>query len=373
MGTTGKRIAVAGGLGVVVVGAALLAKFALDSDDAERADRSGRFAESSRSGTASTRDGGAGPGTSSRARDSDGKRPRLSAKQRTQRVPEWRAALLEAIIAFEAEGDPSAALSRARDIERLARLLGSDMGAELRERLLAVLVAGGDPVALRSIGMAIREGGTHEQTARRLQALFDQFRGDREKLLPISRALAGTGTVEIAGEMLDRLDLNDRVVALEIVRIAGTIRGPEIDKRLVALLQQELPAEVRRAIERSWREAGEKASYEALLEGLDTSQPEAQASYIRILAASKDKSHAARIRRLLDGSTPGPVQVAAVQALASIGDPDSVRYIVEIATTGNTPRVPSPSAPSGRCATRRPSNSPRPAGANSTSRAGPAS
>ncbi|MHC4953276.1 MAG: HEAT repeat domain-containing protein [Planctomycetota bacterium] len=334
METPGKRFAVAGALGVVVVAGALLAKFALDTDDGGRSERTGRSEGAAAPDRGNELGDSGGEGRlRDGSRESNEVRAGRAAAEGARREPEWRVALLKAIDAFEAEGDPAALVPRARDIERFARLLGSAMGAEARDRLLALLVAGKHPVALRSIGIALGESGAHPETARQLQGLFDQYRADREILVPISRALAGTGSTEIAGEMLDRLDLGDRLVALEIVRVAGAIRGAEVERRLVGLLGQDLPAEVRRAIERSWRDARGEATYGALLDELDGAGPDAQVSYIRILATSKDRAHAQRIRQVLDRSATQSVQVAAVQALASIGDSDSVRRVVEIATT----------------------------------------
>ncbi len=327
MGNVGKRIAVAGALGGGVLTAVLLVRFALEADGGARGDR-GDGGTDDRALVDSVRneDASRTPGTRSAPT-----RKRAVVRDRAQRVPVWRGDLLKAIAGLEGESDRTAAVSRARDIERLARLLGADMGDAARDRLLALLIAGDHPVALRSIGNALGEYGVHAETARRLQGIFDQVRGDREKLLPVSRALAGTGTSEIAAELLDRLDLTDRLVALEIVRIAGFVRGTEIEGRLVALLRQDLPVEVRRAIERGWRNSRGQASYEALLDGLDAAAPDAQVSYLRILAMSKDRAHAARIRQVLDRSGSAAVQVAAVQALASVGDADSARLVVEIA------------------------------------------
>jgi HEAT repeat protein len=220
------------------------------------------------------------------------------------------------------------------ELKKLLRTLGNDASPTVRQRLLEMLRTV-DPQWAGLVGDALASMRGDVKTANALIAMLEEESPNAYRRNAIYAALGKIGVREVAPKLLKMLGQGHADEA-KIVRTLGQIGGPAEVQALFGTLDGPLKTNTRREIEKVLRSKfGTPGLMDQVVRALAEADTGARASLLRILAASKQPSHAQKVRDLLASETDGATRKAAIEALGEFGDKESARVLLELAQRGD--------------------------------------
>ncbi len=220
-----------------------------------------------------------------------------------------------------------------QELQRLLRQLGHRVSPAVRERLLQLLATA--PASWkRTVGDVI---GSLDGDTGTAQALLEMLRSapeDAETRRAIYSALGSMNVHEVTPVLMSMLGqgLPDEPL---IIRTIGGLAKPEELEQLFGRLEGPLVAASRSEIERILQEKGRiPGFFDKVAAALETNDLQKRRSLLRILGASNDPDHAARVRELLKTETDAESRALAIQALGKFGDVESGKTLLDIVQTG---------------------------------------
>jgi HEAT repeat protein len=220
------------------------------------------------------------------------------------------------------------------ELQNLLRQLGHRVSPAVRERLLQML-ASAAPTWKDQIAGAI---GSLQGDAGTAQALLEMLRNtpsDVSTRRAIYSALGMMNVREVTPVLMSMLGqgLEDEPL---IIRTVGSLASPEELEQLFGRLDRPLIAASRVEIERILQEKG---GVPGLLDkvslALETADVQKRRSLLKILGASRDPAHAAKVRELLKSETDPESRAIAIQTLGKFGDLDSGKALMDLVQHGS--------------------------------------
>ncbi|MHC4819427.1 MAG: HEAT repeat domain-containing protein, partial [Planctomycetota bacterium] len=217
------------------------------------------------------------------------------------------------------------------ELKKLLRTLGNDVSPNVRLRLLEMLQTV-DPQWAALVGDAL---GSMRGDIKTAEALIAMLEGeDRTKNAyrrnAIYAALGKMRVRAVAPKLLSMLGQGHNDEA-KIVQTLGLIGGPAEVTALFDKLDEPLQTNTRREIEKVLRT---KARTPGLMDKVAGALAEADAgarpSLVRVLAASKQPSHAQKVRELLASESDEATRKAAIEALGRFGDKESGLALLDL-------------------------------------------
>jgi HEAT repeat protein len=259
--------------------------------------------------------------------------PRDSAETRLMRL-EASSRVIEILDGIMSEKDRTKRWQMNEELKKLLRTLGSDASPVIRERLLEMLRTV-EPQWAALVGDALASMRGDAKTARALITMLEEDSPNAYRRNAIYAALGKMGVREVSGKLLSMLGQGNADEA-KIVQTLGQIGGPAEVQALFEKLDGVLVTNTRREIERVLRSKFRTPGLMNQVAGaLSEAEPEARASLLRILSASKHPEHAQKVRDLLVKETDSKARTAAIEALGEFGDPESGRVLLELAQRGD--------------------------------------
>jgi len=259
--------------------------------------------------------------------------PSDSVKTRLMRL-EASARVVEILDGIMSEKDRTTRWQLSQELKKLLRTLGDDASPVIRERLLEMLRTV-DPQWAPLVGDALASMRGDVKTARALIAMLEEESPNAYRRNAIYAALGKMGVREVSGKLLSMLGKGHADEA-KIVQTLGQIGGPAEVQALFDKLDGLLNANTRREIEKVLRsKSATPGLMNQVAAALAEAEPEARASLLRVLAASKQPAHAEKVRDLLGAETDRTTRNAAIEALGEFGDEDSGRLLLELVQHGH--------------------------------------
>jgi len=259
--------------------------------------------------------------------------PRDSAKTRLRRL-EASSRVVEILDGIMSEKDRTKRWQLNEELKKLLRTLGGDASPVIRERLLEMLRTV-EPQWAALVGDALASMRGDIKTARALIRMLEEESPNAYRRNAIYAALGKMGVRDVAGKLLSMLGQGSADEA-KIVQTLGQLGGPAEIQALFEKLDGLLVANTRREIERVLRSKFRTPGLMNQVAGaLSEAEPGARASLLRILSASKQPSHAQKVRELLVKETDSNTRRAAIEALGEFGDPESGQVLLDLAQRGS--------------------------------------
>jgi HEAT repeat protein len=259
--------------------------------------------------------------------------PYDSAETRRMRF-EASARVVEILDGIMLEKDRTKQWRLNQELKKLLRTLGDDVSPAIRERLLEMLRTV-EPQWAMLVGDALGSMRGDAKTARALIAMLEEESPNAYRRNAIYSALGKMRVREVAPKLLSMIGRGHTDEA-KIVQTLGQIGGPPVIEALFGKLDDLLQGNTRREIEKVLRTQSRTPGLMSRVAGaLEDAEPEARASLLRVLAASKDPSHAEKVRDLLRSETDPATRRAAIEALGEYGDEDSGRVLLELVQRGD--------------------------------------
>jgi HEAT repeat protein len=221
----------------------------------------------------------------------------------------------------------------AEELQRLLREMGHRVSPAVRQRLLEMLATAApswkDAVA-GALGSLKGDTGTAQALLEMLKSTPDDLQTRRA----IYSALGQMSVPEVTPQLMALLGqgLADEPL---VIRTIGSLASPDELEQLFARLDGPLVAASRTEIENVLRDrARTKDLLDKVAAALDDANPQKKRSLLKILAASSDPAHAARVRDLLATETDAESRALAIQALGKYGDVESGKVLLDLVQTG---------------------------------------
>jgi HEAT repeat protein len=225
--------------------------------------------------------------------------------------------------------------ARKRELVQLLRLMGHRVSPAVREQLLTML-ATAPPNWRNQIADAIGSLEGDTDTAQALVRMLKSTPDDRETRNAIYSALMSMNVREVTPQLMAMIGEGVVDEAL-VIRTIGALATPEEVDQLFAWLDQPLRQPSRAEIEQVLQDRARVPGFlDKVAAALDGADPQKRRSLLKILSASTNPAHAAKVRDLLKNEADEESRGAAIRALGKYGDPESGKVLLEIAQRGST-------------------------------------
>jgi HEAT repeat protein len=221
-----------------------------------------------------------------------------------------------------------------RELQQLIRQLGHRVSPAVRTKLLELLATAA-PSWKDAIAGAIGSLNGDAETAGALLEMLKSTPDDVHTRRAIYSALGQMNVHEVTPALMEMLGegLSDEPL---IIRTIGTLANPEELEALFARFDAPLVAASRTEIERVLQEKGGAAGFfDKVALALDEADPQKRRSLLRILSASNQPDHAAKVREILKSETDVESRAIAIQALGRFGDVESGKMLLDLVQTGS--------------------------------------
>ncbi len=221
-----------------------------------------------------------------------------------------------------------------QELQRLLRQLGHRVSPAVRQRLLEMLSTAAPswkPAIADAIGSLEGDTGTAQALLEMLKSTPDDLNTRRA----ICSALGRMNVHEVTPVLMSMLGegLEDEPW---IIRTIGTLAAPEELEQLFARLDGPVVAASRSEIERVLQEKGRiPGLLDKVAAALETADAQKRRSLLKIISASNDPAHAAKVRELLKNESDAESRALAIQALGKFGDLDSGKVLLDLVQTGS--------------------------------------